>query len=115
MQNNNLSPIELVNSIKENAKNTCSSNAERNVQMKVKVTKEEKDKIMQNAVMAGYSSVAAYVRSQCLNTDNTLPIWKKCEIREKLQKIVKLSDNNSKIIRHTDSISAIIDKVKVGE
>lgn len=111
MKNNSPSPIELVQAIEENVKNVYSNNAERNVQIKIKVTEEEKDKIMQNANVAGYSSVAAYVRSQCLNTNNTLPVWKKCEIREELQEIVKLSGNDSKVIRHTDKICHIIDKV----
>lgn len=111
MQNNSPSPIELVQAIEENVKNVYSNNAERNVQIKIKVTEEEKDKIMQNANMTGYSSVAAYVRSQCLNTDNALPVWKKCEIREELQKILELSGNDSKVMHHTDNICHIIDKV----
>lgn len=100
-------PIKLVQAMKE----TNKSVAERNIQMKFKATKEEKEKITQNANMQGYASVASFIRSQCLNTNNdTLSIRRKCEIREELQTIVKLSDNNSKIIHHTDKISNIINK-----
>ena len=65
MQNNSHSPIELVQVIEENANNVCSNNAERNAQMKFKVTEDEKDKITHNASITGYSSVAAYARNQC--------------------------------------------------
>lgn len=82
----------------------------RNVQIKFNVTEEEKNIIETNAINAGYSSIAAFMRDRCVNIqESSFFIYQKCEIRNELQEIIALSNNDSKIICHVNRIHNILD------
>ena len=81
----------------------------RNVQIKFNVSEEEKKLIETNAVNAGYSSIAAFMRNRCVNTqEQAFFIYQKCEIRNELQEIIALSNNDSKIVCHVNRIHDIL-------
>lgn len=81
----------------------------RNVQIKFNVSEEEKNIIENNAINSGYSSIAAFMRDRCVNIqEQGFFIYQKCEIRNELQEIVSLSNNDSKIVCHVNRIHDIL-------
>lgn len=83
----------------------------RDRQIKCKVSEEEKKRIEANAEKAGFANVASYIRSRCLNENQSgLYLYQKCEIRDSLQKINDLAGNDSRVLCHTGRIHNILDK-----
>lgn len=81
----------------------------RNLQIKFNVSEEEKNLIEFNAKEAGYSSAAAFMRDKCVNVkEQSFFIYQKCEIRNELQEIVTLSNNDSRIVCHVNRIHDIL-------
>ncbi len=80
--------------------------------IKFKVSEEENKTIEENAAKGGFASVAAYARNQCLAYKPIqLVLWQKCEIRDSLQEINRITGNNPQILSCINKINGIIDKV----
>ena len=84
---------------------------ERKYQMKFRVSEEEKKQIEMNAEKEGFASAASYMRSRSLNSQQgTLYLHQKCEIRDCLQKMDELADNDSRMNCYVQRIHNILDE-----